>query len=269
MVLTHKQTFISVISASIAIGTTAFIALIQESNEMYTGRWWILLCIVVLCLLTLCIISFREWWIKTQLWRKKLNIKKVYNNRKECEEEIKRQYKETKKCKMLVLRGMSDFVVSGTSLFYSLSTEDEDSINRKKGTGCVKVLLAYPDSKFFSSQRYDRINKVEDLNKDSKKTKTDIKSVVQRLEWIKEKINLQYKFFTEGFLCKFYLFDNVGFVVFNDRSTKIDEETPILCVEKCEVGGMYNALDRYFDFLWDFQSINPDQKQKAPRKKSK
>jgi hypothetical protein len=251
------------------------VAWITEIDHPYTLKWWIFLSLWVVAFLAglgLAVydrIAGRR--MLKNLWQERLGVIKVYPNRDICEQLIKEEYKKAHYCKILILRGISDFGGKDKSVFESLSVEDSISIsNKMHGSGSVKVLIAHPNSKFISSQRYSQIEIDEKIPpKTTEKTVRDIRTVEQHLKDIQDlkKINLDYRFYTDGLLCKFYLFDKVGFAVFNERSHKIDQIAPVIEVQKILVEedregsqiqvsvGIYAALERYFDFLWTYQSI--------------
>ncbi len=96
------------------------------------------------------LIVFYNKLVTKQLWRNRLGVVRVFNSRDECEELIREEYKKARNSKILILRGMSDFVGKDKSLFESISLEDKETINNKNEQGSfVRVLIASPNSNFF------------------------------------------------------------------------------------------------------------------------
>jgi hypothetical protein len=248
---------------------SSLIAWLQVVDQPRSLQWWIFLVLMLGSFAVSIVAFFYNRLLSKWLSRKKLGIVKIIDNRKECEDLIRRGYSGTRNAKIFILRGMSDFV-SENSLFESLSTDEKDSVILKQSPhGEIKVLICSPRSKFISAERYESITSAgKQKKKDPTDTSIDIETVERQLKRIGGSINLKYRFYRDGFLGKFYLFDDTGFVIFNDRITRLDQNSPAIQIKPVQtkaegsnaVGilsiGLYSCLERYFDFLWEFQSTD-------------
>lgn len=228
-------------------------------SEQFNTKWWIELALVIAVVVARAVPAL----VTKFNWRKRLGIVHVYPRRAACRSAITEAYARSKTARIFIIRGRDDFIGDG-SLFYYASTYREkyaDSIRLKNDEGgWVRVLFASRGSPMFSEERYKILREQHKMSKRSTdESKRQVSQVEDELKRIKEFIKtLEYRKHNQPFLAKFYLFDDRGFVIFNEWYSKIDLLAPVIEIRKPRAQdpdqsrGLYGALELYFDDVWNF-----------------
>jgi hypothetical protein len=259
---------------AVALFVGSFVAWIAEIGHPDETKWWIFLWLWVSSFVVGVVLRYYDGFVQARerrfLWRDRLGIVRIFENEDLCKEVMKAEYVRSKKAKIFIVRGKSDF--SHGHLFYDPSTlqpEFSESIDRKRkeAGGDVRVLLASRKSLLFHPFR----NKARKTTTTVSEQKQHLHSVENSLNEIAKEINLTYRHHLEAFLVKFYLFDSSGFVVFNDHQRNLNTKSPVIQIEpigKDEAGGIYAALDMYFEDVWTvFSEEGRNTTRNQPRKK--
>lgn len=183
----------------------------------------------------------------------KYNIECIYENlNSECIADMKDHLAKARKVKIFVLRGLNDFGTKRSCF--------RDTLEEKRSSDEVKILFSSAESKFLSKDR------LEKLKKSKSSMEANLKQVEDALANIRRNgINIEWRRHTETYLCKFYLFEyqindknneQMAFVSFNIKHRRDDKFSPYYKINNKSNSSLYNAFDRYFDYIWESSMDN-------------
>jgi hypothetical protein len=174
----------------------------------------------------------------------KFNIQQIYPNRETCKQIIQEKIRNSETIKLFLLIG-SDFV-EDAGIFKQAFQE------KPAGNAKVKIMIAAPDSPFFSEKR---INYVKNDKGDSRRRILSLLNAVEKhLDDFKKQmrrkgIAVDWRKHKETFLCKLHLFDDCAIFCFNIVTSDNDNISPYFIVQKNK-NSIYHAFEMYFDFVW-------------------
>ncbi|GEM_PF-4801172 len=175
----------------------------------------------------------------------KFNIQKIYPNRLECNEIIRDKIKKSSLIRIFQLIG-SELVEKRGIYLPAFEEKEKDKVN-------VQILIVSPNSPFLSMQRINTIP--GDGKKRRKQMLKDINRVETRLRELQDQMKLKgiildWRRYSESFLCKFILFDDAVIFCFNIVTSDNDKVSPYFVIQKNKEYSIYNAFKMYFDFVW-------------------
>lgn len=189
--------------------------------------------------------GFFHFFRKSIRLKKKFNIQQIYPNREACKQIIQENIKNSSTIKLFLLIGSDFYEDSG--IFKQAFQE------KSVGNAKVQIIVAAPDSPFFSEKR---INYIKNDKGDSRKRILSMLDTVERhlVEFKKQMrrkgIAVDWRKHKETFLCKLHLFDDCVIFCFNIATSDNDNISPYFVVQKNK-NSIYHAFDMYFDFVWN------------------
>ncbi len=172
--------------------------------------------------------------------RQYIGIIGIYSNLDECKDDMQKEFKESRHCKMLLQIGRKEFGDGESSFFWPIAKEKVTS-----GTS-IQILRASERSPFLSERRAKLRNTTS-----VQEWRENIRRLEKSIELLRKDYGsyIEDRKHSEPYLWRIFIFDNIAYVSCYLHSRDNDKHAFVHKFVNSS-NSMYGIFSKYFDYLW-------------------